>query len=488
MNKLSKDVIISIVFSVLNVIFNFWLIQKAEYTFSIAHLTVFLYIRRIAPTFSNLFQLGTSQALIRYTSIYKEDKEKIKIYYLTSIFIWLIMTLLLVIIFVLFGKKLSQYFFTESKEALQYFKYTLLYIVSLHLGYIILPYFLNLRKILIYNIFQSAIASVIMLLVFMFFKQSIDIKMLYKYSLFVILSLLLSLLVYSVVKLKLYKFPDIPNKLLIGKNFIKYGLPRTVITFSDMFLLTVGAILIHKEVKIIGGFLIGIALSRVVLIVLQPISLLSAVISGHANTEDKHQKIVNLLIGGTLYITIIVSVMMFNWIDILLPYWLKNNETIALVIKIFKLLSLGLVPYALFQALKSIIEIKFIKPLNLYALTVAIGLHILLYIILQKKILVIQAISISLMISFVSLGCFSLFWNRKYLKPHTYFKLIPLIILNTFLFIFNYIIHLYYPTIIGFIFGSFISLVLYLIFIIKVKIEFIEETMNLFKIKTKKTK
>ena len=113
MNKLSKDVVISIVFSFLNILFNFWLIKEAEYTLSVAHLGVLMYIRRIAPTFSNIFQLGTSQALVRFTSIEKDDRKKITFYYIVSTFVWISVSILLAVLFLAFHDFLSCLLYTS---------------------------------------------------------------------------------------------------------------------------------------------------------------------------------------------------------------------------------------------------------------------------------------------------------------------------------------------------------------------------------------
>ncbi|MBC8755337.1 hypothetical protein H2O64_11670 [Kordia sp. YSTF-M3] len=481
MNKLSKDVIISTVFSLLNVLFNFWLIKEAEYVFSLAHLGIFLYVRRIASTFSNFVQLGTSQALIRFTSIEKDNAQKIKIYHIISIAIWLMVLGALVGIYTTFHPFLSSYFFPNSIHAISYLKITFVYISMLHLSYVVVPYFLNLRKIFIYNLIQLLAASLVMLLVFKYVGVSITILLLFHYSLSIIFLLLFLLLIYLIFKLKLYIFPKFDDIKSEGKQFLKYGLPRATIPFSDMLLLTIGAMLIQGNEDIIGGFLVAITLSRAILIILQPVSLLSAVISGHGNSEEKHTQIVNLLVGGTIYIAIIAAILMYNWIDVLLPYWLKNEETIKLVTYIFKLLALGLVPYALFQALKGIIEIKYLKPLNLYTLLIGICSHVVLYYVFSVWFDTIKSVSLSLMISFILLGTFSLYWNRKYLYSHKYFSLFPLLILNVILFIINFTAHSWYPTIEGFLLSGFISGILFLIYCKTIKSAFLQETLKIFR-------
>ncbi|PTX60436.1 Na+-driven multidrug efflux pump [Kordia periserrulae] len=480
MNKLSKDVVVSIVFSFLNILFNFWLIKEAEYTLSVVHLGILMYIRRIAPTFSNILQLGTSQALVRFTSIEKDDIQKVKIYYTISTFVWVLVSVLLVILFWLFHDFLSLLFFPDSENSVAYLKITFIYISILHLSHFTLPYFLNLRKVITYNMIVLLIASLSILISFKFLGSSADVLTVLTYSLVILFTVLILTFMYVCFKIKLYILPSLYAIKKEGKRFIMYGLPRAFITFSDMFLLTVGAMLIQGEEEIVASFLIGIVLSRTILIVLQPISLLSAVISGHHNTEEAHKKVLNLIVGGTIYTTTITTILFYNWIDILLPFWLKNEDTIETVMYVFKILAIGIIPYTIFQSLKGIIDIKYFKPLNLYSLFIAVAGHIVFFYILNIWCNTLQSLSISLSISFIILGIFALYWNRKYLYSQSYFNLFYLLIFNLFVFVINFKIHDVYPSWIGFLISVTVSIILFLIFCLTIKSPFLKEALHVF--------
>ncbi|WP_299883678.1 hypothetical protein [uncultured Lacinutrix sp.] len=483
MNKLSLDVFFSSFFAFLAVAFNFWLIKEAELVFSAVLLSVFLLIRRIAPTFSNLSQLGCSQALIRFSSINKDDKEKVKIYFFISIMLWLLSVSVLCLVYLFFKDTISKLLLPEIKNANEYLYFTFIYIAVLHLSYLILPYFLNLRRILLYNIISVLNASVILLIVFYLIKDKGNLITILKTALYIMGVLQISCLVYIIFKLQLYK---LPSKLAVkkeGSQFMLYGLPRSVMTFLDMFLLTIGSLLIKNDKEIVGSFLIAITLSRVILIVLQPLSLLSSIIVGHSKDDDKHKKTLNLMFGGILYSSVIVIILLYNWIETLISYWLTKPETIADVVIIFRILVFGLIPYCMFQGLKGIIEIRFFKPLNLFSLIIGLIVHVIAYFILNQFYSILIALSASLMFAFIVMGLMSLYWCRKEFNSLKYFKFTYLVLISVILFIINYYINKVYPDFIGLIVSTLITGIGFLGFVFLSKSEFTNDVFKTFKLR-----
>lgn len=485
MNKLSLDVLFSSLFAFLAVIFNFWLIKEAELVFSAALLSIFLLIRRLAPTFSNLSQLGCSQALIRFSSINKDDKEKIKTYFFISIILWLISLCVLFIIYLFFRDTISRLLLPKVEDANTYLLFTFIYIAILHLSYLILPYFLNLRRILLYNIISVLNASVIMLLVFYFIKDKSNLITVLKTALFLMCILQASCLTYIIIKLKLYKWPIKGMMKKEGKQFLRYGLPRSAMTFLDMFLLTIGSLLIKNDDQIVGSFLIAITLSRVILIVLQPLSLLSSIIVGHSKDDDKHKKTLNLMFGGILYSSVIVIIILYNWIEILISYWLTKPETISDVVIVFRILVFGLIPYCMFQGLKGIIEIRFFRPLNLFSMIIGLVVHVIIYFILNQFYTILIALSVSLMLAFIVMGLMSLYWSRKELNSLKYFKFTHLLLVSVILFVINYYINKFYPDVIGLIISILITGTGFLGFVFLSKSKFTNDVLKTFNLKKK---
>lgn len=496
MNKLSKDLFFSTGFALLNVVLNFWLIKEAEYLLSTLALSVFLVMRRVVPTFANLSQLGTSQALIRYASINKDHPRKIKTYFTISFSIWILGSIVLGMLYFGFGNKLGGLLYDELQEEQSfkiYFLYTAWYISIAHLSYLVQPFFLVQRKVFLYNLINMLNASFIFLILikFLSFKTltqsineniiNIDLDVLLQYALFIMSALQLFLMFYIIFQLKIYNLPSIGQLKSYGKEFILYGIPRSVITFSDMFLLTVSAFMIVNGKEEIVAFLLALTLTRIVLIVLQPISKLSSVIVGNNNSEERQKTTVNLMTGTILYSTFLLVIILYNWLNVLIEFWLSDSERIIQVLFAFKILAIGIIPYSIFHGLKGIIEIKFFKPYNLFSILIAIVLHVVLYYILKDTVGKLAALSYSLMIGFVLLGMLTLFWCRKDLNGYKYYRLEILILIGFVLFVINYYINAAYPNIYACVIAVLGTVVIYTLVLFFCKVKFVIETISLLK-------
>lgn len=482
MNKISLDVLFSTLFAILAVLFNFWLIKEAELYLPTALLGVFMLIRRLAPTFSNLNQLGCSQALTRFMSLNRDDKGKIRSYYFISLAIWLISNAIMLFLYITLKEPIGRLLLPKVYGRDTYLALTFVYISILHLSYIILPYFLNLRKILPYNIINMLNASLIMLAVFMVLGNSENLMELLWTSLLVMGALQLLFLGYIVAKLKLYSLPHIRTLWAEKNSFLTYGLPRAGMTFFEMFMLTVGSLLVKEEQEVVGSFLIAITLARVVLIVLQPISLLSSVIVGHNSETDKPKKTLNLLFGGVIYSSTLVIIVLFNWIDILIRFWLTKENMIVDVISVFKILVFGLLPYCIFQGLKGYIEIRYFKPVNLFTIVMATLVHVFLFYVCQQFYTTLSALAISLMVAFISMGLSSYYWCRKDINGQGYFKFIYFFTVTFLLFLANYFINQYFPNLWGLFLALLFTGFVFVAFVFFGRVPFMKDVLNTFNV------
>ncbi|EDP96956.1 hypothetical protein U8527_01410 [Kordia algicida OT-1] len=494
MNKLGKDLFFSTGFAVLNVLLNFWLIKEAEYLLSALALSVFLVMRRVVPTFTNLSQLGTSQALIRYASINKDDKDKIKTYFAISFTIWVCSCIVLTILYFAFGGELGELIYNEVEGAESFDPYLLLtvwYIAIIHLSYLVQPYFLVQRKVFFYNVINMMNASLILLLVIRYIAMTtnageienlivvkIDLSEYLIYALSLMSIIQLSLMLYIIIQQKIYNYPSIAKIKAYGKEFIQYGLPRSAMTFSDMFLLTVSAFMITGSSEDITAFLLALTLARIVLIVLQPISKLSSVIVGNNNSEERQKTAVNLMTGTIIYSTFLLVIILYNWLNVLIEYWISDPDRIVNVLYAFKILAFGLIPYSIFHGLKGIIEIKFFKPFNLYSILFAIACHVILFYALCDSYGNLFALSFSLMIGFVVLGLATLYWCRKDFNSYKYYRMEILIIVGVVLFAMNFYVNSMYPNIIACIICVIASALIYAGILFFSKVKFISETIN----------
>jgi len=494
MNKLVRDIFFSTGFAVINVVLNFWLMKEAEYLLSALALSIFLVMRRVAPTFANLTQLGTSLALLKYGSIYGDDKDKIRTYVAISFTIWIITCIVLTILYFGFGAELGSYIYNEV-EAVNGFKFYLLltfwYIAILHLSYLVQPYFLAQRKVLLYNLINMMNASLILLVVIKYVASTsgageivnsvvakVDLSQYLVYAFTIMSVIQLLFFFYITFKLKLYNYPSLEKIKAYGKEFIQYGIPRAAMTFSDLFLLAVSAFMVTTGAEDITAFLLALTLARTVLIVLQPISKLSSVVVGNNNSGERQKTAVNLMTGTILYSTFLLVIILYNWLDVFIQYWLSDADRIVNVLYAFKILAFGLIPYSIFHGLKGIIEIKFFRPFNLFSLLLAIVFHVILFYALRDSYGNLFALSFSLMIGFVSLGVTTLYWCRKDFNGYKYFRMEILLIVGVVLFAINFYVNSIYPNIIACIICVLVSTAIYAGILFFSKVKFITETIN----------
>lgn len=174
---------------------------------------------------------------------------------------------------------------------------------------------------------------------------------------------------------------------------------------------------------------------------------------------------------------------MYNWIDVLIRFWLTKEDTIIDVVFVFKILVFGLVPYCIFQGLKGFIEIRFFKPLNLFSIAIATIVHILLFFVLKQFYGTLLALSLSLMIAFVIMGLWSYYWCRKDIHAQTYFRFLYFFIVSLVLFSINHFINLYLPNIMGLTIALLLTAVGFLAFVLFGKIEFVKDVLSTFKFK-----
>ncbi|MEE1961615.1 hypothetical protein V1387_02885 [Allomuricauda taeanensis] len=480
MNKISLDVLFSTLFAILAVLFNFWLIKEAELYLPTALLGVFMLIRRLAPTFSNLNQLGCSQALTRFMSLNRDDEGKIRNYYFISLAIWLISNVIMLFLYITLKEPIGRLLLPKVYGRDTYLALTFVYISILHLSYVVQPYFLNIRNILMYNVSNMMNASLIMLAVFMVLGNSENLIEVLGTSLLVMGALQLIFLGYIVIKLKLYNLSSKGTLRTERNSFLTYGLPRAGMTFFEMFMLTVGSLLVKEEQEVVGSFLIAITLARVVLIVLQPISRLSSVIVGHDNETDKPRRTLNLLFGGVIYSSTLVIIVLFNWIDILIRFWLTKENMIVDVISVFKILVFGLLPYCIFQGLKGYIEIRYFKPVNLFTIVMATLVHVFLFYVCQQFYTTLSALAISLMVAFISMGLSSYYWCRKDINGQGYFKFIYFFTVTFLLFMINHFLNLYLTNLLGFAIALMITMFGFFAFILYGKIPFVKDVLATF--------
>ncbi len=238
-----------------------------------------------------------------------------------------------------------------------------------------------------------------------------------------VVALSLAVVLWYVLSLGISVVPD--RNLLKGavEDFRRYGLPRTFITFADMLILLIGPWLLRAHQEEAGYLLIALTLTRAIQAAIQPLTQVASVVT--ARLTGRHNDAIlsegiNLLFGTILYASTLLVAILVPWRDTLLWMWLGDTEVIKGVLFYFDALMWAIIPYAIFQGLKGVIEMRWVRPLNLYTLIVASIIYLGSYGILLNFTGLSKAVRGSTLLAFIVLGVGSLACCRGYLRPSNY--------------------------------------------------------------------
>jgi O-antigen/teichoic acid export membrane protein len=427
MNKFKKDVFSSLIFSIIKIILSVYFIYICDSTFSVIYLGVFLFGRRIISILSNIFQLGISQSLIRFLSI--KQKYKNKHYLICSLCIFLTSSIILLGLSFTFLNQLSNYLFPNLIFNKKYVMIITISIINNILYYIIYSILIFKREIIKLNLIDILFTNVFLFIGIILFKNNI-------LNIFIfhnICSLLIFLFL-ILIELKLntlYK-----QNFSIKKDsvkLIKYGFPRTLITFLDDYFLFLGTLFLKDNPENLSYILIALVLIKIIPIAFQPLVKLSSAISNSLIENKNSIKLntgISVLFGLILYMSIFISIYGFFWSETVFKMWLTNKDTIINTTKITKILIITTFPFALFHCFKGIIEIKYIKPLNLLNLTISIIIQIVCIFILKNYYSMLDTITLSLSLGISSLGIFTFYAIKENLKIKNYYRFDIILILS----------------------------------------------------------
>ena len=209
--------------------------------------------------------------------------------------------------------------------------------------------------------------------------------------------------------------------------FISYGMPRTLIPFLDMLILLIGPWLLRARLNESGFLVIALTLIQMIQASIAPMTQIASTAVARLIGAGDHASVgagVRLLFGVSIYATILTLGFLAPWYNHLLGFWLKNPQLTEGVSRYFAVLLWSIVPIAIFQSLKSIIEMLWVHPFNLYTLLFGVGIQSVLYATLSPRLNSSSAICISILIAYWGMGFLTLVWvGPTYLRPIRYWAL-----------------------------------------------------------------
>lgn len=429
--KLKRDVVVNLVFACVKILALMWVIRLAGFYFAPSALGLFLLARRLSSTGANLLQLGMSQTLLRYVSLNAAHPGVKLAYVLLAALGWLGVTLVAVPAFYALHGTLTAYCYPRASDGPALTSWTGLLLLATVLNFVVYSTFLAERRMILANVTELLNASGFLLLALLWSGPRATPLGTLQFQAVAVVGLSLAALVLYLAPKWRATWPAVGAWPPAARTFLSYGLPRGAITFLEMCLLFVGPWLLRGQVEQSGYLIIALTLVRVIESGIGPVVQVAAVVTAGLVGRGDEASIgegVRLMFGTILHATVVVTAVTIPWVPQLVRLWLSDAHVVAGVLPFFFTLMWGILPYAVFQGLKGVVEVRWVQPLNLYTLLLGIGTQFLVLYTMQASLGPERAISLAMLASFWAMGVPTLLWMRAYLRPLGYFGMGRLVV------------------------------------------------------------
>jgi hypothetical protein len=439
--KLKKDIMINLVFAGLKIITLMWVIRLAGINFLPTTLGLFLMARRLSSTGACLFQIGMSQTLLRYISANIGNAEVKLNFSLFALIAWMGGATIFSPVFYVAREFLASWFFPNSAGNGAFAFWTGMLLLAQVLGFVVQSILVAERRMVIANLVELTNVSLFLLIALFVGGKDLTPHRVIQFQTSGIVFLCLCVLVTYIIKLRVAFWPDHREMGVTGRIFLRYGLPRGVITFLDMLILLIGPWLIRAESDEAGFLIIALMLVRILQMAISPIVQVTAVVIARFVGQKDYGSIgmgVQLMFGTVLYATSLAMATIIPWSDLLIRLWLTDVRVVEGVLPYFSTLLWGIFPFTIFHGLKGFIEMRWFKPLNLYTLLIGIGIQFLVYRLTETNLSAVLAARISVLAGFWVMGIMTFVWIRSYLQPFSYLGIGNLFIVSLALAVINF--------------------------------------------------
>jgi hypothetical protein len=166
-----------------------------------------------------------------------------------------------------------------------------------------------------------------------------------------------------------------------------YGVSRTISPFLEILLLVIGPWLLRGDPASAGGLILAFTLLRLTSVLVQPLAMVGSVTGAQlmgAQDQERLSRGINLVIGCTAAIGLILCAAGYPWIETGLRLWLGDSPAVPTVERFAQAILLVMMPYLLFQGLKPVIEAVWRQPWVLYIMLASLVLLILGHEVLRR--------------------------------------------------------------------------------------------------------
>ncbi len=214
------------------------------------------------------------------------------------------------------------------------------------------------------------------------------------------------------------------------REFVAFGLPRGAVSFLNGLALLVGPWLLRRQPEDVGYLLLALTWVRVLQLAIGPLTRMSSVITANLMGRQDSEAITlgtRLSFGAALYASALATAALVPWRHEILLLWLGNAELAAGAADAFLVVAWLMVPLTIYEATKGIVNVRWMRPLNVYPLALGLGVQVGLYSLLTLWMTPLLAAGISMLALFWILGLCSIYWLRDDLRPLAYWRAGPLL-------------------------------------------------------------
>jgi hypothetical protein len=408
--RVHGDLAINIGFAAVKLAMLVYVIRLAGAAFSAEALGVFLLARRLASTVANLLQLGSSQTLMRYLPMTASPDARRRY---VAVACGLSIAVATVFLAVLLPARsiVAAWAFPGFGDGPSLAAWAAALAMVTILEFIVCTSFLSERRIVLANVLELMSVSGFLLLGLTWPLGELTPTGLLRLQ---TLGVLLICATALIARLQIRRRPEpepVPTWTETTRAFATYGLPRGGITGLDVAIITIGPWLLRTEPAQAGYLLVALMLVQVIQACLGPITQIASIVAASLVGRGEMARLkeeVQLVLGGTLYVATLALAILVPWSGYLLAFWLREPELVAGVHYYFSWVVWGILPIALFQALRGIIEMRWFAPWNLYTLLSAAAMQLLVFAVGQGLYGRAAAVRAAVVATFWTLGALTL--------------------------------------------------------------------------------
>ncbi len=427
--KLKQDVLVNVAGGLLLTLALMWSVRLAGHALAPVALGLFLIAQRLSGVGANLVQLGMSQTLYRYVPLNASSRSLKQNYIAFSVAVWAIEVVLLVPPAFLLRGLLARWFFPGSagNEALAFWIVPLVLSIMLH--FIANPTLLSEREVVSAKLVEIFNLGGNLILYLMLVDGRATPAEAVAFQTLSTAALCVPILAIALGRRRRDPWPDLKLWRQVGGDFVKYGLPRGVITSLDVGIWAIGPWLLRDKPDEAAYLIVALTMVRAMQMFITPITKLASVVTAQllgVGDESSIREGVRLVFGMTLYGPLLAMAVIVPWQRELLNLWLKNPGLVAGVSRYFLIVCWGTVPLTVFHAVRGIIEVRWVRPLNLYTLGAGFAVQLAVFFAARPALGATQAAGLSLLAMFWVIGIVTVGWIAHDLRPVREFGLLRL--------------------------------------------------------------